>query len=94
MTPAIIKTIRAAIIDCTVTDRRTGEEVVNVSACYLALVHDLQDTMPHDVPLSVEWGPCRTHNRRAVEQAPAWVWEAALGGRLVLDEYEGLTVSG
>lgn len=79
----ITETLRNAIVDCTVTDTTTGEEMTDVSGCYVALVQSLQDTLPSHV--TVEWGPSATRHRQAVDQAPAWVWEAALEGRLVLD---------
>lgn len=79
----ITETICAAIIDCTVTDTRTGEEVTDVSACYVALAQDVQGTL--DAPVTVEWGACAARDRQAVAQAPGWVWHAALAGHLELD---------
>lgn len=84
MNNAIATEIRNAIIDATVTDIKTGEEIVDVSACYVALAQDLQGTLPEHV--TVQWGPSATAHKQAVDQAPAWVWEAALEGKLVLSE--------
>jgi hypothetical protein len=78
--------IHDAIIDATVTDTRTGNEVLDVSECYLALVEawrtDAETGEIVGTGLTVEWGPCKTRRREAVENAPAWVWEAATRGKL------------
>jgi hypothetical protein len=74
--------IHDAIIDATVTDTVTGDEVLDVSACYLALAQDLNGTLPEG--LQVEWGPCATHRKRVINEAPAKFWFAALDGKLVL----------
>ena len=84
MTSSIATEIRNAIVDATVTDIKAGEEIVDVSACYVALAQDLQGTLPDHV--TVTWGPSATARKQAVDQAPAWVWEAALEGKLVLTD--------
>lgn len=74
--------IHDAIIDATVIDTVTGEEVTDVSACYLALAQDLDGTLPREI--RVEWGPCETHRKRVIREAPSEFWFAALDGKLVL----------
>lgn len=63
---SITETIAMAIIDATVIDTRTDEEVTDVSQCYVALAHDVEGTTPDGADLRVEWGPCRTRHREAV----------------------------
>ena len=84
MTTSIATEIRNAIVDATVTDIKTGEEVVDVSTCYVALAQDIDGTLPDHV--TVQWGPSATRDKQAVSQAPAWIWEAALEGKLVLTD--------
>lgn len=80
----IESSIRDAIVDATVTDTATGQEIDDVSACYVALVQDVQGTL--DASISVEWGPCATRRRQDVSQAPGWIWDAAIAGHLVLTD--------
>jgi len=80
----IESSLRDAIVDATVTDAKTGEEIDDVSACYLALAQDVQGTLPDHI--TVSWGPSATRRRQDVSQAPGWVWEAALAGHLVLTD--------
>jgi hypothetical protein len=71
-------------MDASIIDTRTGVEIDNVSECYLALAQHHTDTLPSSVGLQIEWGPCEARSRRALDAAPAWVWEAACEGRLCL----------
>lgn len=81
---AIEHELRDAIVDCTITDTSTGKEIDDVSECYLALAQQLDGTL-NRAGLTIEWGPCETRRKQAVSQAPHWVWEAALDGRLCLE---------
>lgn len=72
--------IQDAIEDAHVTI--DGVATLNVSVIYMALAQDLDGTLPEGY--KVEWGPCSQVNKAAVAQAPAWVWEAATRGDLVL----------
>lgn len=75
--------IHDAIIDATIIDTRTGEEVLDVSECYLALCEAWRRAARDDCSvLTVEWGPCEKRRRAAIDNAPEWVWEAAVRGKL------------
>ena len=83
MSYSIENEIHDAIIDATITDTRTGEEVLDVGDCYMALCEAWRmDAEGDALALTVEWGPCAKRRRAAVENAPAWVWEAATRGKL------------
>lgn len=80
---ASMKNMWSAMLDARVFDTKTGEELDDANALYLALAQDLQGTLEEHI--TVDWGPCATRRKQDVSNAPAWVWEAALAGHLIFD---------
>jgi hypothetical protein len=83
MTQTIREQVRDAIIDATI--ERDGAEVTDYAECYLALVQDVQGTLPDGY--TIEWGPRSAHTRRVIAEAiqiDDSMWREATAGSLTL----------